>query len=590
MIVWGEIMLVSLTNLTKYVGDRCLLDNVELHIENKDKIGLLGVNGTGKSTLLKIIAGKEDYHGKILYQKDIKINYLPQTPVYHQEDTILQAVKKEFSQKEMNEYEIKASLGKFGIYELDEKIKNLSGGQIKRIALAVALVKTCDLLILDEPTNHLDNTMIDYLEKFLIKWNKGLLMVTHDRYFLERVVNRIVEIDHGSIYKYEANYSKYLQLKQERIETQLQSQRKRKLFLKKELEWVRAGVQARTTKSKDRLQRFKKLSQIKDIELNGKVEMIHTMSRLGGKTIELKHISKAFGSHVLFDDFSYMFKKHDRIGILGDNGTGKSTLLNIITGNMESDSGQVVVGETVRFGYFKQGHDDLPSQKRVIDYIQDISNDFVSDGKRMSAKDMLERFLFDAKLQYTPISRLSGGEKRRLYLLRVLMEMPNVLVLDEPTNDLDIETLAILEDYLDDFEGIILTVSHDRYFLDRICDGLFILQNQHLRYVNGGYSQQIDSSTKVEKEKTSSLQDYKNQKSVKLKMTYLEKKEFETIEDDISLLEKQIKDIEEQMNDLVNFDEISKLTRQRDDIQNELDLKNDRFLYLLELQEQIDNQ
>lgn len=590
MIVWGEIMLVSLTNLTKYVGDRCLLDNVELHIENKDKIGLLGVNGTGKSTLLKIIAGKEDYQGKILYQKDIKINYLPQTPVYHQEDTILQAVKKEFSQKEMNEYEIKASLGKFGIYELDEKIKNLSGGQIKRIALAVALVKTCDLLILDEPTNHLDNTMIDYLEKFLIKWNKGLLMVTHDRYFLERVVNRIVEIDHGSIYKYEANYSKYLQLKQERIETQLQSQRKRKLFLKKELEWVRAGVQARTTKSKDRLQRFKKLSQIKDIELNGKVEMIHTMSRLGGKTIELKHISKAFGSHVLFDDFSYMFKKHDRIGILGDNGTGKSTLLNIITGNMESDSGQVVVGETVRFGYFKQGHDDLPSQKRVIDYIQDISNDFVSDGKRMSAKDMLERFLFDAKLQYTPISRLSGGEKRRLYLLRVLMEMPNVLVLDEPTNDLDIETLAILEDYLDDFEGIILTVSHDRYFLDRICDGLFILQNQHLRYVNGGYSQQIDSSTKVEKEKTSSLQDYKNQKSVKLKMTYLEKKEFETIEDDISLLEKQIKDIEEQMNDLVNFDEISKLTRQRDDIQNELDLKNDRFLYLLELQEQIDNQ
>ena len=590
MIVWGEIMLVSLTNLTKYVGDRCLLDNVELHIENKDKIGLLGVNGTGKSTLLKIIAGKEDYQGKILYQKDIKINYLPQTPVYHQEDTILQAVKKEFSQKEMNEYEIKASLGKFGIYELDEKIKNLSGGQIKRIALAVALVKTCDLLILDEPTNHLDNTMIDYLEKFLIKWNKGLLMVTHDRYFLERVVNRIVEIDHGSIYKYEANYSKYLQLKQERIETQLQSQRKRKLFLKKELEWVRAGVQARTTKSKDRLQRFKKLSQIKDIELNGKVEMIHTMSRLGGKTIELKHISKAFGSHVLFDDFSYMFKKHDRIGILGDNGTGKSTLLNIITGNMESDSGQVVVGETVRFGYFKQGHDDLPSQKRVIDYIQDISNDFVSDGKRMSAKDMLERFLFDAKLQYTPISRLSGGEKRRLYLLRVLMEMPNVLVLDEPTNDLDIETLAILEEYLDDFEVIILTVSHDRYFLDRICDGLFILQNQHLRYVNGGYSQQIDSSTKVEKEKTSSLQDYKNQKSVKLKMTYLEKKEFETIEDDISLLEKQIKDIEEQMNDLVNFDEISKLTRQRDDIQNELDLKNDRFLYLLELQEQIDNQ
>lgn len=590
MIVRGEIMLVSLSNLTKYVGDRCLLDNIELHIENKDKIGLLGVNGTGKSTLLKIIAGQEDYQGKIIYQKDIKINYLPQTPVYNKEDTILETVVKQFDHQDIHEYEMKASLSKFGIYQLDEKIKNLSGGQIKRIALAIALVKSCDLLILDEPTNHLDNTMIDYLEKYLIKWNKGLLMVTHDRYFLERVVNRIVEIDHGMVYKYEANYSKYLQLKQERIDNQLQSQRKRKLFLKKELEWVRAGVQARTTKSKDRLQRFEKLSQMKDVQLNGKVEMIHTMSRLGGKTIELDHISKAFDTNVLFDDFSYTFKRHDRIGILGDNGTGKSTLLNIITGLVKSDSGQVIIGETVRIGYFKQGHDDLPLQKRVIDYIQELSNDFVSDGQRLSAKDMLERFLFDANLQYTPISRLSGGEKRRLYLLRVLMEMPNVLVLDEPTNDLDIETLAILEDYLDDFEGIILTVSHDRYFLDRICDGLFIIQNQHLRYVNGGYSQQMDTSTKVEKEKTNSLQNYKKHKPVKLKMTYQEKKEFETIEDDISHLEKQMRNIEDKMEHIIQFDEIFKLTKQRDELQDLLDEKNERFLYLLELQEQIDQQ
>jgi len=587
--MWGEIMLVSCTNLTKYNGDKCILDNIELHIENKDKVGLLGVNGTGKSTLLKVIAGVEDYQGKITYQKDIRINYLPQTPLFHEDDTIMQTVFKQI-QGDINDFEIKASLGKFGIYHTDEKIKNLSGGQIKRVALAIALVKSCDLLILDEPTNHLDNSMIDYLEKYLMKWNKGLIMVTHDRYFLERIVNRIIEIDHSQIYKYEANYSKYLELKQERLDIQLQTQRKRKLFLKKELEWVRAGVQARTTKSKDRLQRFEKLNKIKDVELDNKVEMIHTMSRLGGKTIELVNISKSFGSKRLFDNFSYMFKKHDRIGILGDNGAGKSTLLNIITGNLKSDSGEVIIGETVRFGYFKQGYDDLPFQKRVIDYIQDISNDFVAEGKRLSAKEMLERFLFDARLQHTLISRLSGGERRRLYLLRVLMTMPNVLVLDEPTNDLDIETLTILEDYLDDFEGIIITVSHDRYFLDRICDGLFILQNQHLKYVNGGYSINIDTSTKIEKEKNQSFKQYKKEKPVKLKMTYQEQKEFETIEDDISHLESQIVEIEEKMNEMIDFKEISQLTEKRDELNELLENKNNRFLYLLELQEKIENQ
>lgn len=589
MIERGEIMLVSCTNLTKYNGEKCILDNIELHIENKDKIGLLGVNGTGKSTLLKMIAGKGDYQGKMIFQKDIQINYLPQTPIFEKEDTIMQTITKQM-QNDVNIFEMKASLGKFGIYQLDEKIKNLSGGQMKRVALAIALVKSCDLLILDEPTNHLDNSMIDYLERFLMKWNKGLLMVTHDRYFLERIVNKIIEIDHGQIYKYEANYSKYLELKQERLKTQLQSQRKRKLFLKKELEWVRAGVQARTTKSKDRLQRFEKLSEIKDIETNGKVEMIHTMSRLGKKTIELNHISKSFQGKKLFDDFSYMFKQYDRIGILGDNGTGKSTLLNIITGNIKSDSGEVVIGETVRFGYFKQGYDDLPLQKRVIDYIQDVSNDFMTDGQRMSAKDMLERFLFDDRLQHTLISRLSGGERRRLYLLRVLMMMPNVLVLDEPTNDLDIETLSILEDYLDDFKGIIITVSHDRYFLDRICDSLFILQNQHLKCVNGGYSVNIDASTRIEKQKNKASQQYKKDKQSKIKMTYQEKKEFETIENDLSTLERQIMDIENQMNDLKDFKEIAQLTKKRDELNELLDYKNERFLYLLELQEKIDNQ
>lgn len=580
----GENMLVSCFDLTKYHGEKCILDHVELHIENKDKIGLLGVNGTGKSTFLKIITRQEEFSGKITYQKDIRINYLPQTPVYLKDDTIWQTVKKEIEQ--VNDFEIKSSLGKFGIYDTTQKIGHLSGGQLKRVALAIALVKPCDLLVLDEPTNHLDNTMIDYLEKYLIKWNKGLIMVTHDRYFLERVVNRIIEIDHGQIYKYEANYSQYLALKQERLETQLKTQRKRKLFLKKELEWVRAGVQARTTKSKDRLQRFEKLSQIKDVELNGQISMIHTMSRLGKKTIELHHISKSFQDQVLFDDFSYVFKQHDRIGILGDNGTGKSTLLNMITGSLPSDTGEIITGETVRFGYFKQGHDDLPGQKRVIDYIRDISNDFVSDGQRMSAKDMLERFLFDAKAQYTVISRLSGGEKRRLYLLRVLMMMPNVLILDEPTNDLDIETLSVLEDYLDDFAGIIIVVSHDRYFLDRICDGLFIIKDHHISYANGGYSVNLDTTTKIEKEKKT----IKRNREHRISMSYQEKKEFEVIEDEIVELENQIAELESKMGSVSDYLQLSELTSKRDEVQKLLEEKNERFLYLLDLQEKIERQ
>lgn len=583
-------MLVSFSNLTKYNGERCILDDVELHIDNKDKVGILGVNGTGKSTLLKIIAGKEQVNSKISYQKDIRINYLPQSPIYDQEDTIMETVYKQLDSKDIHDFEIKGQLGKLGINDVNQRVKELSGGQLKRVALAIVLMKPCDLLILDEPTNHLDHGMIEYLEKYLIKWSKGLLMVSHDRYFLERVINRIVEIDHGKLYNYEANYSKYLELKQIRLDTQLQSQRKRKLFLKKELEWVRAGVQARTTKSKDRLQRFEELSKIKDIEVNGKVEMFQTFSRLGKKTIELDNISKSFSNKCLFKSFSYVFKSHDRIGILGDNGTGKSTLLNIITKQLASDSGEVIIGETVRFGYFKQGYDDLVMNQRVIDYIQDVSNNFKVDGQGLSAKEMLERFMFDSRLQHTQISRLSGGERRRLYLLRVLMMMPNVLVLDEPTNDLDIDTLNVLEDYLDNFEGIIITVSHDRYFLDRICDGLFILQNQELRYVNGGYSQNIDTTTKEVKVKGQGAIAYKQSKQNKLKMTYQEKKEFEEIEDVISDLETKLSILEDKMNSISDYKELDSLSKERDLLQIQIDEKNERYLYLLELQEQIDNQ
>ena len=625
---------ISLQNIEKSYGTRLLFKEVNITFTTEKRLGLVGINGTGKSTFLKILAGQmEPDKGTIERNGKASIHYLAQTPEFDPDSTLLEAVldgdhprlrmvqsferiSREYremqeaggedakvSRNYMNaleqmdqqdgwqvEQEARIILSKLGFPDVNQKVAMLSGGQKRRLALGQALLYPCDLLLLDEPTNHLDNGMIEYLEKFLIKWSKGLLMVTHDRYFLERVVNRIIEIDHGQIYKYEANYSKYLELKQARLETQLSSQRKRKLFLKKELEWVRAGVQARTTKSKDRLQRFEELSKVKDVEVNGKVEMIHTFSRLGKKTIELHEISKSFEQKKLFDEFSYMFKQHDRIGILGDNGTGKSTLLNIITGNLKSDMGYVEIGETVRFGYFKQGYDDLPMNKKVIDYIQEISNDFKVDGQGLSAKDMLERFLFDSRLQHTPISRLSGGERRRLYLLRVLMMMPNVLVLDEPTNDLDIDTLNILEDYLDNFEGIIMTVSHDRYFLDRICDGLFILQNQHLRYVNGGYSQNLDTTTKEEKEKSQGALAYKQSKQKKIKMTYMEKKEFEEIEDIIMDLETNLSQIEEKMNGVTDFKEIDKLSKQRDDLQKQIDEKNERYLYLLELQEQIDNQ
>ena len=626
--------ILRIQDLGKSFGIEELFHNVSFDVARGDKIGFVGPNGAGKSTLMKCLLGIEEYDtGRISIDSVDTIGYMQQQSDFTHDnlydellsafaDIIALGQKKTTLEKQienlddddkledlMKEYSrISDKFEQLGGYDYESRLRRVafglgfseedfpknptlfSGGQRTRICLAKALLREPDFLFLDEPTNHLDNGMIEYLEKFLIKWSKGLLMVTHDRYFLERVVNRIIEIDHGQIYKYEANYSKYLELKQARLETQLSSQRKRKLFLKKELEWVRAGVQARTTKSKDRLQRFEELSKVKDVEVNGKVEMIHTFSRLGKKTIELHEISKSFEQKKLFDEFSYMFKQHDRIGILGDNGTGKSTLLNIITGNLKSDMGYVEIGETVRFGYFKQGYDDLPMNKKVIDYIQEISNDFKVDGQGLSAKDMLERFLFDARLQHTPISRLSGGERRRLYLLRVLMMMPNVLVLDEPTNDLDIDTLNILEDYLDNFEGIIMTVSHDRYFLDRICDGLFILQNQHLRYVNGGYSQNLDTTTKEEKEKSQGALAYKQSKQKKIKMTYMEKKEFEEIEDIIMDLETTLSQIEEKMNGVTDFKKIDKLSKQRDDLQKQIDEKNERYLYLLELQEQIDNQ
>lgn len=436
--------------------------------------------------------------------------------------------------------------------------------------------------------------MIEYLEKYLIKSNKAIFMVTHDRYFLERVTNKIMEIDRSKIYEYEANYSKFLDLKAKREEEALASERKRKLFLKKELEWVRAGVQARTTKSKERLQRFEQLNSIADIQTINQVEMINTASRLGKKTIELKNISMHYDNLTLFNNFSYLFKRTDRIGILGVNGCGKSTLLKIIAKELNPSNGEVIYGDTIKIGYFKQMSDDLDENMRVIDYIKQTSNDLKTLEGTFSAKQMCERFLFDSSLQHTYISRLSGGEKRRLYLLNILMQAPNVLLFDEPTNDLDITTLAILEDYLDSFNGIVITVSHDRYFLDRICDALFIFKNKQITYCNGGYSSYVNIDDKSSKAKGDGALKYKEQKRLQkqnqVRLSSKEKQELESMESIILDLEEQIEIFNEQMNEYQNdFKKLTELSNQRDHLTEQLEAKNERWLELLEKQEKSQN-
>ncbi len=587
-------MLISVNNLSKTNGIKNIVDNVSFSIEETDKIALIGINGTGKSTLLKIIAGIETYQGDIIQKKDLQISYLPQNSDFNSNNTIIKQVYDIIDQNKVNEYEIKAILNKLGITNHEQLIKELSGGQQKRVALAITLLKPCDLLILDEPTNHLDNEMIEYLEKYLIKFNKAIFMVTHDRYFLERVTNKIIEIDRSKIYEYEANYSKFLDLKAKREEEALASERKRKLFLKKELEWVRAGVQARTTKSKERLQRFEQLNSVADIQTINQVEIINTASRLGKKTIELKNISMHYDNLSLFNNFSYLFKRTERIGILGVNGCGKSTLLKIIAKELKPSNGEVIYGDTIKIGYFKQMSDDLDENMRVIDYIKQTSNDLKTLEGNFSAKQMCERFLFDSNLQHAYISRLSGGEKRRLYLLNILMQAPNVLLFDEPTNDLDITTLAILEDYLDSFNGIVITVSHDRYFLDRICDGLFVFKNKQITYCNGGYSSYVNIDDKSSKTKGDGAFKYKEQKKLQklnqIRLSSKEKQELESMESIILDLEQQVEILNEQMNEYQNdFKKLTELSNQRDNLTEQLEIKNERWLELLEKQEKSQN-
>lgn len=575
-------MLINIQNLSYAIGERQLYKNLNMIVEDTDKIALVGVNGTGKSTLLKMIANHDS--PAITYKKDLKIAYLSQNPVFRDNETILNEAKHIL--KDVPEYSIKSSLTRFGLEDMDQVISTLSGGQKKRLALAIVLLEECDLLILDEPTNHLDTPMIEYLEKYLIKRSKGLLMVTHDRYFLERITNKIYELDRGEIFPYVANYSHFLELKAERENNALQAQRKRNLFLKKELEWVRAGVQARSTKSKDRLQRFEELSSIEQIQEKGTVELIDTTSRLGKKTIELVNVSKSYPDKVMFKPFSYLFKRFDRIGILGQNGCGKTTLLNMIAGIITDYDGEIIIGDTIRMAYFQQHfHYDDPTM-RVIDYIRETSDNLETSEGTLSARNMCERFLFDDHAQYTQIGKLSGGEQRRLYLLKVLMGAPNVLLLDEPTNDLDIETLNVLEDYLDTFKGIVITVSHDRYFLDRIVDGLFVFKDQEIHYVNGVYSASIDI-TNTKKETESQKEDYRKQakENRKRRLTFSEKKELEGMDDLLMNLETRLSEIDEEMGSTQDFEKLDELSKERDEVEKNLEEKNERYLELLEIEE-----
>ena len=592
-------LLLTAEKISKSYTEKILLKDVVFGINSGDKIGLIGINGTGKSTLLKIIAGLETPDaGTVTKSGGVRIGYLPQNPVFEDGITVLKQVMRGISeqQRESKEYECKAILTKLGINEFDKPLSQLSGGQKKRVSLASALVTPVEVLILDEPTNHLDNDMVDWLENYLARYTGALLMVTHDRYFLDRVTNKILELQDGNLYSYEANYTKYLELKAERENMAVASERKRQALLKKELAWIRRGARARGTKQKFRVERFEEMSaQSVDLEQEN-LQMSSMSSRLGKKIIEIRGISKQYGGRRLIRDFSYNLLRRDRVGIIGPNGCGKSTLLKIIIGTVLPDSGEVVTGETVRIGYFSQECEEMDQKQRVIDYIRDISSEVETPEGTLTASQMLEKFLFPSDLQYSVIGKLSGGERRRLYLLGILMQAPNVLLLDEPTNDLDIQTLTILEDYLQNFSGAVIAVSHDRYFLDKIAEHIFSFeQDGTIRDVIGGYSdyleqreqnQQKEPKTDVVKPKPSPRVQPR-----KLKFSFKEQREYEEIDSVIADLEKQISQVNEQIEkESSNYVRLTELTKEKETLEAKLNAKTDRWVYLNELADRIEEQ
>lgn len=606
--------LITAEHLTHSYTERKLFDDASFSLNEQEKVGIIGINGTGKSTLLKILAGREEPdEGTVIMGRNLRIGYLPQNPVFPESFDALTAalpLADDISGSPMDyEADAKSMLTKLGITQLNQNITELSGGQRKRIALVRTLLTPSDILILDEPTNHLDSAMAEWLETFLKNTKSALIMITHDRYFLDSVVNRIVEIDKGKLYSYSCNYLGYLERKAQREEIEMATERKRQSLLRVEIAWMQRGARARSTKQKAHIARYEALRDTAAPVHDSSVEMTSVSSRLGKTTVELEHITKSYGDRTLIRDFSYIFLRDDRIGIIGPNGCGKSTLMKIIDGSVQPDSGTVTIGQTVKIGYFSQENEALDDNMRVIDYVRSGAEYIRQpDGSLITASAMLERFLFPGDMQYALIKKLSGGEKRRLYLLRILMEAPNVLFLDEPTNDLDIATLTILEDYLDHFDGIVAVVSHDRYFLDRVVRRIFSYEEDgRLVQYEGGYTDYLHarearnadvtghtttsgttSPSDAEPAKTVNRNNWKDGQTKKKKMTYQEQKDFETIEDDIAAIEGRLEAIDTEMGQAASdFVKLGKLSEEKENLSRELEQKMDRWMYLEELAQEL---
>ncbi|MCR5202508.1 MAG: ABC-F family ATP-binding cassette domain-containing protein [Lachnospiraceae bacterium] len=594
--------ILNIENISKTYMSKPVLENINFGIDDSDKIGVVGTNGTGKSTLLSIVAGAvEADAGEIIKGNDIKISYLPQNPTFDESKTLLENVTDTIYSGNDNwdkMGEIKANLAKFGINDPECNPSILSGGQKKRAALVAAIMTPSDLLILDEPTNHLDSEMIEWLEAYLQRFKGAILMVTHDRYFLDEVTNQIVEIHKGSAYRYEANYSGFLELKQQRLDFELAAERKAATLYRKDLAWMMRGARARSTKQKAHIQRFEALRDRVKPEEERQVALSSLPSRMGNKTIILDKISKSYEDMVLFENFSYTFNKLDRIGIIGPNGCGKSTLMKCIQGLIPLDSGNVEIGQTIKIGYFSQENEALDENSRVIDYIKDTAEYIKTTEGLVTASAMCERFLFEGDLKYAPISKLSGGEKRRLYLLKVLMSAPNVIILDEPTNDLDIQTLRVLEDYLDAFAGIIITVSHDRYFLDRVVTRIFSFENVAgkpvLMQSEGGYSDYLEhrknyvtgAENAAENGSTNASKSYRAPRE-KTKLSFKEQQEYDNIEDEIKHLEERSEELDSLIAEAAtDFPKLMEYTKEKEEVDAEAERKLERFI---ELQEMVDS-
>lgn len=638
--------IIGVENITKSYTERKLFDKASFYLQEGEKVGVIGINGTGKSTLLKILAGMEEpEEGTVTKANHVVVRYLPQNPVFDPEMSVIDSVLAGCIQNfvgstsleipnagnvaervsaDVNwslESDAKSMMTRLGIYDFAQKTGELSGGQRKRLALVAALLVPCDVLILDEPTNHLDSAMADWLEDFLKKWRGALVMVTHDRYFLDSVCNRIVEVDKGAVYSYDTNYSGYLERKAEREDIAQASERKRQSILRKELEWVKRGARARTTKQKGRLQRYEELKNQSAPETDGRVEMSSVYARMGRTTVELSHICKQYGDKLLIKDFSYIFLKGDRVGFVGANGSGKTTLMKLIAGRIKPDSGTITIGQTIKLGYYTQeietekeaGIAYMDPEEKVIDYIKNTAEYVRTTDGLVSASNMLERFLFPASQQYSPIGKLSGGEKRRLNLLRVLMEAPNVLILDEPTNDLDTRTLAILEDYLDSYEGIVIVVSHDRYFLDRVTRRIFAFEEDgEIRQYEGGYTdyvnrlaeegripgegmgetaQTLHAGVSLDRETAKDSKSTWKSGEKKLKFSYKEQREYETIEDDIAALEERLETLDADMAaNATNSARLGELLQEKEQVETQLEEKMERWEYLEELAARIAEQ